>query len=110
MTPWPPTQALLKKTVVTTRLFIRVIPSAARNEIAAPLADGTLKLRVTPPPVDGTANRAAVRLLAQELKLPIGQIVITQGTASRRKIVEIEGLSEQEVRARLRQASPLECK
>jgi uncharacterized protein YggU (UPF0235/DUF167 family) len=50
------------------------------------LEDGTLRMSVTAPPVDGAAN-IAVR--------------VTHGKTARRKIVQVTGLSEAEVRERL---------
>jgi len=62
---------------------------------------GELVVRVTAPPVDGQANEAVVRLLAKRLKVGRRSVTIVQGVHSRRKVVEIRGLTEAEVREKL---------
>jgi uncharacterized protein YggU (UPF0235/DUF167 family) len=81
------------------RLTVRVIPRSSRNAIA--WEQGVLKARLTAPPVDGAANDALVALLAQRLGLPKRSISIAHGATSKQKIVEITGMTEAEVAARL---------
>jgi uncharacterized protein len=81
------------------RLTVRVIPRSSRNAIT--WEQGVLKARLTAPPVDGAANDALVALLAQRLGLPKRSISIAHGATSRQKIVEITGMTEAEVAARL---------
>ena len=81
------------------RLTVRVIPRSRRNAIA--WEQGVLKARLTAPPVDGAANDALVTLLAHRLGLPKRSISIAHGATSRQKIVEITGMTEAEVAARL---------
>jgi uncharacterized protein YggU (UPF0235/DUF167 family) len=83
-----------------TRLELKVVPGATRAGIAGWLGD-TLKVRVSEPPERGKANAAVEALLAKALDLPRDRVTITAGRASARKVVEIHGLSEAEVRARL---------
>jgi uncharacterized protein len=83
-----------------TRLAVKVVPGASRNGIAGWLGD-TLKVRVTAPAEQGKANAAVEALLAEALGLPRDRVRIASGTASPRKVVEIAGLSESEVRSRL---------
>lgn len=81
------------------RLTVRVIPRSSRNAIA--WEQGVLKARLTAPPVEGAANDALVSLLAQRLGLPKRSITIAHGATGRQKIVEIVGMTEAEVAARL---------
>ncbi len=81
------------------RLTVRVIPRSSRNAIA--WEQGVLKVRLTAPPVDGAANDALIVLLAQRLGLPKRAISIARGATGRQKIVEIAGMTETEVAARL---------
>lgn len=60
-----------------------------------------LKARLTAPPVGGAANEALVALLAERLGVPKGQVVIVRGATSRKKVVEVVGLSPADLRQRL---------
>ena len=63
--------------------------------------DTTLRLRVTAPPVDGAANTAVTRLLAEALSVPPSSISVVSGLHARGKIVEITGLGQAEMQRRL---------
>jgi uncharacterized protein (TIGR00251 family) len=83
------------------RLYLTVSPGARRNEIEE-LAGGELRVRVAAPAVDDKANRALAVFLAEWLGVPPSRVLLVKGGSSRHKVVEIEGLAEQDVRARLR--------
>jgi len=83
-----------------TRLTVRLTPRASRDEVAGE-REGVLLVRVTAPPVDGAANEALVRLLAKTLRVPKGAVRIVSGETSRTKIVEVAGLDDGALRARL---------
>lgn len=82
------------------RLPIKVVPGSSRSGVAGWLGD-TLRVRVTAPPERGRANAAVEALLREVLGLSAGQVRIVAGGASPRKIVEIVGLSDAEIRRRL---------
>ena len=86
------------------RLAIKVVPGARRDEIAGWLGDA-LKLRVCAPPERGKANAAIERLIAESLGLPAAKVRIVAGRSAPRKIVEIEGRSQEEIDARLERPS-----
>ena len=79
---------------------VRVIPRARRSEIAG-TRDHALLVRLNAPPVDGAANKALIDLLADTLDLPRSAITIVSGQTSRTKRVEIAGLTDADVAARL---------
>ena len=81
---------------------VYVIPRSSRNQIAR-RPDGSWCLRLTAPPVEGAANKAAMEFLADVLKVRKSQVTLVLGEKSRRKTFEIHGLSEQEVAHRLAQ-------
>lgn len=85
------------------KLPIKVVPGSSRSGIAGWLGD-TLRVRVTAPPERGKANAAVEDLLREVLGLSAGQAKIVAGGSSPRKLVEIVGLSETEVRRRLADA------
>ncbi|MFI5372488.1 MAG: DUF167 domain-containing protein [Candidatus Eisenbacteria bacterium] len=86
------------------RLVVRVQPGARGDGLVGRLADGTLKLRVTAPPEGGRANRAVETLLAAVLGVRLAQVRVTRGAGSRAKTIEIDGLDDAAVAARIETA------
>ena len=82
------------------RLNVRVIPRSSKN--ALEWQQGTLKARLTAPPVDGAANEALIALLADRLGLPKRNVSIVHGSAGRQKTVEIMGMTPEVVERKLR--------
>ncbi len=82
------------------RLLVRVRPRAARTEVVGELG-GVLKIRVAAPPVDGAANDALVRFLAERLAVPRAAVTLAAGTSSRSKVVLVSGVTPQAAAARL---------
>jgi len=74
-----------------TLLKVRVQPGSSRNELAG-LRDGTLVIRVTAQPVDGKANKAACKLLADHCGIPPTHVEIVRGESRREKVVRLIGL------------------
>jgi uncharacterized protein (TIGR00251 family) len=74
------------------RLALRVLPRSSRTTVDG-VRDRRLLVRVTAPPVDAAANRAAIGALADYLGVPRGTIRIVSGAAGRNKTVEIAGMS-----------------
>jgi uncharacterized protein (TIGR00251 family) len=81
-------------------LSIRVQPRARKDEIAGRRGEALL-VRLTAPPVEGAANRALIRFLAQQLGVRPGQITILRGGKSRDKVLQVEGLGADEIERRL---------
>jgi uncharacterized protein (TIGR00251 family) len=82
-------------------LDVRVIPRAARDELAGTRA-GRLLVRVTAPPLDGRANAAVCALLAHAAGVPKGAVSVVRGASSRDKRVLIDGVEDEDaLRARL---------
>ncbi len=79
------------------RFAVRVQPRAAKTEIAGVYGDA-LKIRLSAPPVDGAANDALVKFLAELFAVARRDVRIVAGEASRSKIVEVEGITERAVR------------
>jgi uncharacterized protein (TIGR00251 family) len=68
-----------------------VQPRASREGIS--LMGDRLKISVNAPPVDGKANEAVIRVLAQTLSVPKANIEILRGETGRRKTVRIRGVT-----------------
>ncbi len=81
------------------RITVQVVPRSSKNSLA--WEQGVLKARLTAPPVDGAANEALIALLAERLGLPRRDIRIVHGATSRRKTVEIEGITPEELEERM---------
>jgi uncharacterized protein (TIGR00251 family) len=89
---------------VSSRLQLRVAPGASSPGIVG--RHGTAwKVRVTQAPEDGKANAAVVRLLADTLALPVRDVEIVSGHASRDKTVALDGIDQAETERRLTKAS-----
>ncbi len=82
-------------------LAIRVTPRASRNEIAEVLDDGTIRIRLTAPPVDGKANQALVKFLAKILGVAPSAIEIVAGTTGRDKLVAVTGMDAATAQAKI---------
>lgn len=79
---------------------VRVVPRAARQEIAG-LRGSSLLVRLSAPPVEGAANEALVAFLADTLRVPRRAVILVSGERSRDKRLRIEGLDAAEAAARL---------
>ena len=84
----------------STLLTVRVIPRAARDEVAGFEAE-VLRVRLRAPPVDGRANEALCRFLADRLDVTQHDVEIVSGATSRTKRIRISGLTQPEVERRL---------
>ncbi len=81
-------------------LSLHIQPGAKRSECAG-LHGEALKIRLAAPPVDGKANEALLRFLAQRLAIPRQQISLKSGQTSRQKVVEIESVTAERLVALL---------
>ena len=81
-------------------LDIRVIPRARKTEFAGTRQDAIL-VRLNAPPVDGAANDALVRFLADTLGVPKSSVRIVSGEKGREKRVAVDGLRLADASGRL---------
>jgi hypothetical protein len=56
---------------------------------------------VTAPPVDGRANEALCRLIADRAGVAPSRVSVVRGAKARDKVVRVEGLASAALRARL---------
>ena len=71
-------------------LTLHIQPGAKKTEIAGCHGDA-LKIRLAAPPVDGKANEALLRFIADTLRVPKSAVTLKSGQTSRRKVLEIAG-------------------
>lgn len=76
-------------------LAIRVTPRARRDGITGIMQDGTIKIRLTAPPVEGKANKALIEFLSRIFSIPASHFEIVAGETSRDKLVSIIGVEAQ---------------
>ena len=79
---------------------MQVYPNAAKNEVVD-FIDGVLRVKVAAPPVKGKANKELIAFLSRVLSVEKSSISIAKGHTSRRKVIAIDGLSQEEVMKRL---------
>jgi uncharacterized protein (TIGR00251 family) len=82
------------------RLRVHIVPNAKRDSVAGIYGDA-VKIKLKAPAVEGKANAALVRFLAERIKLPLRAIVLESGHKSRDKLIRIDGVDEEEARKRL---------
>ena len=82
---------------------VKVHPRAKRERISAVVGDA-LKVELTAPPIDGRANEACIRFLAEFLKVPRSSITIAAGASGRNKVIRVTGVSASSVELRIAEA------
>ena len=87
----------VRRTATGVRFTVAVQPRARVTEVTG-LHGEALRVRLTAPPVDGAANAALVELLAATFGIPRASITIVSGAGARLKVVELLGVTEEQVR------------
>jgi uncharacterized protein (TIGR00251 family) len=82
------------------RITVKVHPRARRSALTGRLGDAW-KLALAAPPVDGKANDECVRFFAELVDVPRSRVRIVTGLTSRLKVVEIEGVPQEDLERRL---------
>jgi uncharacterized protein (TIGR00251 family) len=83
-------------------LTVRVVPNAKRTELQGIMTDGTLKIKVAAPPVEGKANKMLVDFLSEILKIPKTNIEIVAGALSRDKLISVTGIDPEAANRNIR--------
>jgi len=76
-------------------LQVIVLPRSSRTCVAG-LQDTGLKIKISKPPVDGQANAACCRLIAELFSLPRSRVTVVRGHTSRKKTLRCEGLTPEQ--------------
>ena len=74
--------------IVTLTLHIQ--PGAKRTEVAG-LHGDALKIRLAAPPIEGRANEALLKFIAESFDVPLRQVELKQGGQSRHKVLAVTG-------------------
>jgi uncharacterized protein len=80
-----------------TTIRVHVIPNAKIDKMVGKHSDA-IKIKLRAPAVEGKANAALRRFLAEKLSIPQRAIVLDHGERSRDKVLRIDGLSEETIR------------
>jgi len=98
---WIPVAATIES---MTTLHVHVVPNAKINKVVGEHG-GAIKIKLRAPAAEGKANSALISFLTDELNVSQRAIVLQHGQKSRHKVIRIVGLTEEEVRRRLRAKS-----
>jgi len=82
------------------RITIKAHPRAKRSAVAGRLGEAW-KLDLAAPPAEGKANEECVRFLAELAGVARSRVSVITGATARTKIVEVEGVAQEELEARL---------
>lgn len=67
----------------------KIIPNAKQNKITV-LSDGCFKIHLTAPAVEGKANKALIKILADYFGVAKSYVQIIRGEKGRNKVVRIQ--------------------
>jgi uncharacterized protein (TIGR00251 family) len=70
-------------------LAVRVTPRASKNEIVEILSDGTVKVHLTAPPVEGKGNAALLKFMAKALNVAPTHLEVVAGATGRDKLISV---------------------
>lgn len=78
------------------KLAVQVQANARRNQLVGQ-KDGVLLVRIAAPPTEGKANRELARYLGDILGIAKSRVVIQKGARTKRKLVIIKELGQDQV-------------
>jgi len=78
------------------KIMARIQPNASRNEVLG-FADGVLHIRIAAPPIKGKANQELIKFLSDILGISKSNLTINQGLTSKRKVISISGLTQNQI-------------
>jgi uncharacterized protein (TIGR00251 family) len=80
-----------------TKLVVQVQPDASRNKVTG-FKEGVLHIRIAEPPVRGKANQELIKYLSGILGIDKSRITIQKGATSKRKLITISQLNQDQVK------------
>lgn len=78
----------LSETGTGFRIAVQISPNGKKSEVLS-VTEDAVRIRLQAPPVDGKANEALIRFIADKLDLPKSHVQITHGFTNRRKLLEV---------------------
>lgn len=95
---------MIRGTPTGVEIDVRIIPRARRSEVGV-TRDDAFVVRIASPPVDGAANAALMRFLADTLGVPVKAVRILSGDRGRRKRIAIAGVTVDDAKGVLTRAA-----
>lgn len=89
----------MKLSESVTQLSIRLQPNSSVNKVVEIREDGSVKIKINAPAVEGKANKALCKYLHEILEIPVTNIEIIRGEISREKIIRINGIDADKVKS-----------
>jgi uncharacterized protein (TIGR00251 family) len=83
-----------------TGLPVRVMPNARATRVELG-DDGGVRVRLQAPAVEGKANAALIRFLAERLEVSRSSVQLLSGEHSRNKVIAVEGWRPEAIREKL---------
>ena len=85
-------------------IVVQVQPNASQNKVVR-FANDIWYLRIVAPPVKGKANQELNKFLSDILGINKSNLTIVKGMTSKRKLVAIKGLLQDQVTSQLKKLS-----
>jgi len=81
-------------------ITVQVQPNASQNKITR-FEQGVWYLRIAAPPIKGRANQELLKFLSDILGVSKSSLTIEKGMTTKRKLIAIQGLSQNQVMGQL---------
>jgi uncharacterized protein len=82
-------------------LAVRVTPRSSKDEIFEVLSDGTVKVHLVAPPVEGKANEALIKFMAKVLDIAPSRLEVVAGASGRDKLISVVDMDASEVHKKI---------
>ena len=83
-------------------MAVHVTPRSRKDELTGIAPDGTLRVRLAAPPVEGAANKALLELLARVLGVRASALEVIGGEKGKDKIISVVDLEAHTVEEKVR--------
>ena len=87
-----------------TTITVQVQPNTSQNKVAR-FENGVYYLGIAAPPVKGKANQELTKFLSNILGVSKSQMGIEKGLTGKRKVIVIQGLTQNQVKGQLERLS-----
>ncbi len=78
-------------------LSFRVIPNKPESKVVGVSEDGTIRMEIKAPPIEGKANRELINTIAKLLGLNKSQVIIIKGLNSKNKLIRIISIDKERI-------------